>query len=156
MKAKITDNALNKYSELFGSEIYKNTPLFAYAEHLFFCGMNQMVPTYEGGVFDFFEIIESDVEIEKSGFFPLIKNKKEVLIATPFGQAAKVSFQAASLIVWLICIEQIANGIGNLEVRKRLYNTIQDLKHCYSELFNEDGNKIFSENDCKYIYKLLD
>ena len=149
------ENRLNKFPALFGAEKYKNMPLYAYAERLFYSGMDQMVEQYKGGYFDFVELFNTDIEIEKSGFIPMINKTGDVELTNHFGMTKTLSFKAASLVVWLYVIEQIASKSSNT-VRERLYNTIQDIKYCYTELTNASGLVVFNEDDCNAIYQLLD
>jgi hypothetical protein len=155
MKTIITseNDRLNKYPDLFGTQIIKGMPLFSYAEHLFYNGMSQMISSYSGGYFDFVEITEADVEIEPSTFIPLITNEEDVLLETPFGTSATLSYKAGSLVVWLFVVEQLAQNANN-DVMERLYSAIQDIKHCYDGFVDEQGNKLFSESDCVAIYNL--
>jgi hypothetical protein len=157
MKTSIVNknDRTKKYPELFGAQIHKGAPLFSYAENLFYCGMDQMIKKYNGGYFDFVEITESNVDIESSGFIPLIDKQELVTIETPFGTSAELSFKGASLVVWLFVIEQIAHNAEE-KVMSRIFNTIQDIKYCYSKLTDKDGNKLFSENDCTAIHQLID
>ena len=148
-------NRLDKFPELFGKEKFKNMPLYSYAERLFYTGMDQMVAKYSGGYFDFMEILEADVDIEKSGFIPLITDDGDVELVNHFGTTQTLSFKAASLVVWIYILEQIANNIENNTVSQRLYRTIEDIKYCHSNLINEEGSKVFTEEDCTAIYKLL-
>ncbi len=145
----------NLFSNLFGNSVFKGKFLNVYAENLFFSGMDQLIPSYAGGSFDFYKITGA-VEIEETGFFPLNTSIKEVLINSPFGdESATVSFQAASLIVWLIIIEQVANSIDDEDIQEKIYCTIQDVKHCYPNLFYEDGKKLFSQNDADGFRKII-
>jgi hypothetical protein len=148
------ENRLNNFPNLFGAEKFKNMPLFSYAERLFFAGMDQMVEEYSGGYFDYIEMTDADVELEKFGFIPLINTTENVELVNHFGTTQTLSFKAASMVVWLFVIEQIANNVSDT-IQRRLFNTIQDIKYCYSDLTNEDGTKIFSKEDLKAIYKLL-
>lgn len=146
---------LNKFPDLFGNQIFKGAPLFIYAENLLYNGMNQMISSYNGGYFDFIKIIEADVEIEPLGFIPLITQDDNVLLETPFGVSATLSLKAGCLVVWLFVLEQVAQKASS-DVMGKLYNTIQDIKYCYSTATDESGNKLFSESDCAAIYSLLD
>lgn len=145
----------DKFPELFGKHIFKGMPLFIYAENLFYNGMKQMIPSYDGGYFDFIKIVESDVEIEELGFFPLITQDKIISITSPFGISATLSYKAGCLVVWIFVLEQIANNVSG-DVRERIFRTIQDVKYCYSTAIDESGNKLFSESDCGAIYELFD
>ena len=154
---KIPDSIkTDKYPELFGLSLFKGRPLFEYAEHLFVCGMNQMVEGYLGGNFEFLQITKAPVDIEPTGFFPAIDSDKKVVLTTPYSSCAIISYKAASLVVWLLCIEQIANSINEQGVRQKIYDTIQDIKYCYSRAHDEHGEKLFNEEDCQGIYKLID
>ena len=159
--SKITsdNNRDNKFSGLFGEDTFNNMPIYIYAEKLFYAGMKQMVKGYKGGYFDFIEIVEADVEIEKSGFFPIIEENynKEVEMISHTGLSQTLSLQSASLVVWLILIEQIAHSDDVAQVvKQRLFNTMQDIQYCYSRLTDEKGNKMFSADDCTAIYRFLD
>ncbi len=147
---------LNAYPGLFGSTIFRGVPLFSYAENLFYNGLSQMVVGYSGGFFDFLKIVKNDElsEIEEDGFIPLISENANVSLTSPFGVTQTLSAKAASLVTWIIVIEQIANN--NAVVRDKLYRVIQDIKYTYSDLTDEEGNKLFSEDDCTAIYRILD
>jgi len=146
----------NAYPGLFGSTIFRGLPLFSYAENLFYNGLSQMVVGYSGGFFDFLRVVKNDElsDIEEDGFIPLISNNANVSFTSPFGVTKNLSFKAASLVTWLIVLEQIANN--NAAVRDKLYRVIQDIKYTYSDLTDEEGNKLFSEVDCNAIYRILD
>ena len=156
-QTKIVPNSIkaDKYPELFGLSRFKGRLLFEYAEHLFLCGMNQMVEGYLGGNFEFLQITKAPVDIEPTGFFPAIDSDKQVVVTTPFSNSATISYKAASLVVWLLCIEQIANSINDQGVRQKIYDTIQDIKYCYLRAHDEHGNKLFNAEDCQGIYKLI-
>ena len=149
---------INAYPALFGTSKYKNMPLFAYAESLFYMGMDQMISSYNGGYFDFVKITKFDenIDIVSNGFMPLITTSKHVEIETPFGMKATLSYQSCCLIVWLFVLEQIACSIDNSDVSETIYKTIQDLKCYYSVLTNENGSRLFSDDDCAAMHTLLD
>lgn len=151
----IESNKLDKFPSLFGSAIYKNMPLFSYAEHLFFCGMKQMIASYDNGNFDYYKIIEADVDIETFGFIPLINKDSEVRLETPFGGNEVLSYKAASLVVWLFVIEQIATNSCN-DIQQRIYRTMQDIHYSYDRAINEAGDKFFSKRDSAAIHRLID
>ena len=149
---------LNAYPALFGSFNYKGMPLFSYAENLFYNGLSQMVAGYEGGYFDFLKVVEEEgvSEIEPKGFIPLLSSDDRVVLSSPFGVTKTLSLRAASLVVWIYVIDQIAMNISDTVIAGRLYRVIQDVKYTYSILMDEKGNKIFTPDDCNSIYSLLD
>lgn len=157
MKAIIINEAdrSNKFPQLFGEEVFRQSPLFIYAENLFYSGMSQMISSYQGGYYDFIQIAEADVEIESTGFIPLLSDNEKVTIENHFGTSANLSAKAASLVVWIYVIEQIAHNVGG-HVMQRIFKTIQDIKYSYESLLDEKGNKLFSDEDCHAIYRLID
>lgn len=149
------ENRMEKYPGLFGSSSFKKMPLYLYAENLLYNGMSQMIKSYNGGYYEYFHIIGADVEIEPSGFMPLINSSELVEIKTPFGGRETLTLKAASLVVWLIVIEQIANQVDH-RIKSKLYNTMQDIHYCYGRVTDKSGNRFFNENDCRSICRLLD
>ena len=143
------------YPDLFGSSVFRGSPLFIYAENLFYNGLSQMAVEYKGGYFDFLKLSKNDqIEIESNGFIPVISSNECTSFTSPFGTTQKLTMKAASLVTWVIVLEQIANN--NSIVRDNLYRVIQDIKYSYTELIDEEGTKVFSKDDCRSIYKLLD
>lgn len=144
------------YPKMFGSSIYRGLPLYNYAENLFYNGLTQFVSEYDGGFFDFIQIIANDniSEIHEKGFIPLLDSDNLVTLCSPFGVTQKLSEKAACLFVWVIVVEQIANA--NPVISDRLYKVIQDIKFTYYDLLNTKGCKIFSKDDCTALYRLFD
>lgn len=153
--AKENIDQTSQFPALFGSEIYKSMPLFSYAEHLFYCGMKQMIATYSGGKFDFYKIVQADVDIEPLGFIPMINQDHNVQLESPHGASETLSYKAACLVVWLFVIEQIAYKSTD-EIQQQIYRTMQDIRYCYSRATNEEGELYFSQQDCTAIHKLID
>mgnify|MGYP000053001254 CR=1 FL=1 len=152
----VTENQRSKaYPALFGSTIFRGQPLFSYAEDLFYSGLSQMVVEYNGGFFDFLKLTNNEeIKIEVDGFIPLLSSDELVSFTSPFGNTQKLTLKGACLVTWLFVLEQISNN--NSIVRDKLYRVIQDIKYAYYDLIDEKGDKIFSEDDCTAIYKLLD
>ena len=152
----VTENQrLKAYPGLFGSTIFRGQPLFNYAENLFYSGLSQMVVGYNGGFFDFLKLTKNEeIEIEIDGFIPLLSSDDLVSFTSPFGNTQKLTLKGAALVTWLVVLEQIAKS--NSIVRDKLYRVIQDIKYAYYDLTDEKGNRIFSEDDCTAIYRLLD
>lgn len=149
---------LSTFPELFGTDTFRGAPLFAYAESLFYAGLDQMVSGYDGGYFKFVKIspVDETIDIVSVGFVPVITTCKHVEVETPFGARATLNFSAACLVVWLFVTEQIANSIQNETVTERLYKVIQDLKCFYSSFVDEEGKHLFTEDDCRAINALID
>lgn len=155
MKTIITteNKRCEKFPSLFGSQLFKNAPLFSYAESLFYSGMTQFIEGYKGGFYEYVEIAESDVEIEPSSFVPMLMNDSIVEMSNPFGTTEKLTEKAASLVTWLFVLEQIANNI-NSNVAGRIFNVMEDVKYSYDKFTNNDGEKLFSPEDLTAIYRL--
>lgn len=150
----VTENQrLKAYPGLFGSTIFRGQSLFSYAENLLYNGLSQMVVGYNGGYFDFLKLAKNE-EIEIDGFIPLLNSDDLISFTSPFGETQKLTLKGASLVTWLFVLEQIARS--NSIVRDKLYRVIQDIKYAYYDLTDEKGNRIFSEDDCTAIYRLLD
>jgi hypothetical protein len=125
------------YHKMFGQAIFKGTPLFVYAENLFYSGMDQMVEGYNGGYFDFITFSNEEMEFEPDNFLPIINQDRKVNVSTPF-TSELMSMKAATLVVWLFVVEQIANNIDDGEMTTKLYNILQDIKYSYNEMFDKD------------------
>jgi hypothetical protein len=147
------NNAL--FPALFGAKIFKNTPLFLYAESLFYTGMKQMVNGYQGGTFNLIKLENKDMDFESTGFIPLANKDKTVTIENHFGTSAEISLKAAGIVVWLYVLEQIANN-SDEQLMRKLFNVMQDIKYSYKALKDALGNKLFNEADLAGIYTLLD
>jgi hypothetical protein len=150
-----SNDRADTFNNLFGMDLFKRQMLYVYAETLFYCGMDQMVSGYTGGYFDFVQIQTDELETEPNGFIPLMSDKSIVELVSPYGVTQNLSIRAACLVVWIFVVEQIAHNASH-RVQKRLFNTVQDLKSFYSELVDENGDKLFSVEDCSSIYTLLD
>lgn len=161
MQTTIVNNKerLNAYPGMFGSSRFKGMPLFVYAENLFYNGLSQMVENYSGGHFDFIRINpenEQGIDIVPEGFMPLVTSTEQVHFSSPFGVTKKMSFRASCLVTWIFVIEQIANNSTNIVIAEKIYRVIEDLKYTYSDLLDENGNNLFSKDDCNSIYRILD
>nr|WP_075498091.1 hypothetical protein [Moritella viscosa]SHO15128.1 Antirestriction protein klcA [Moritella viscosa] len=146
----------DKFEQLFGNEAFKGLPLSIYAEKLFYAGMSQMIEEYKGGSFDFVELKSEDIEIEPTGFALLLDDETEVELINHHGMSRTLSLKGASLVVWLIVVEQIAHNTTDNEVKQRLFNVMQDFNYSYSILKDNEDNHVFSEEDRTAIYQLLD
>ena len=144
---------VNKFPGLFGRTKLNQDVVFSFAETFFYHVMENMVEGYKSGSFDYFTIPECDVEIEPTGFIPLITTLKEVTVESPMGEVATMSYQAASMVVWIFVLEALARNINDDEARTRIYNTRQDIIYSYTR-FTVNGNKLFNQRDLDGIYQL--
>jgi len=143
------------YLGLFGTSIYKGMPLYSYAENLFYNGLNQMIPAYTGEHFDFITITNADVDIEKTGFMPVITSREQVSVTTPYGLSATLSYHAACILVWVFVLEQIGHSISDADARNRIFMTIQDIKYCFGRIENDDGSKYITPEHCAAMEELF-
>lgn len=157
MKFQKINNNNGCFEKLFGTIIHKNTPLCVYAEHLFYCGMEQMTLNYQGGNFTFVKLINTDdtIKVEPTGFLPLLEDSQKTVVKNPFKKQAIVSTDAACLIVWIFVLQQIAETIDNESIKEKLYNTMEDFNFSYSEVKKDDDSNYFDEDDWNGIYQLL-
>jgi hypothetical protein len=146
----------NAYYALFGRELFKNSPLFVYAENLFYMGMDQFIPDYQGGCFDFFSMqdISETLELEPTGFIPVLDCEDRVTVNGP-GASATMSFKAASITVWCFVLNQIAINIDNESLSQRLYYVFQDIREGLKG-FTLDNQDFLTSDDIKQIHRLLD
>jgi len=145
---------VNPLLETYGKYI-KNIPLFIYAENLLYNGMKQFIYNYNGGLYKFIQLTDSENLNNKNTFIPVINNNDTVTITSPFGESAQISTKAATLVVWLFVVEQIANTIEDHAISQRLFKTLQDIQSTYSLMLLND-KQYFSDNDLKGIFKLID
>jgi len=147
----------DSYPSLFGTMMVKNGPLFIVAENIFYHMMGKMVKGYKGGSYVFLKVETNLVDIEPSGFMPLIANDQEriVQVESEF-EAAEMSYAAACAVVWQFTLQVIADTIHRLNEQQavKIYKTLQDFQYCRAEMTKPDGSKLFTETDLKAIYKL--